>query len=115
MNNKVLEQASAEPVAPSKEDIAGSSDKGGDASYGKFSTKEGLIEAYNSLEAEFTRRSQRIKELEGLVKKREDDDKWSKKVSELTQRYPIAKELGGKIGDYLENKKDLLNEENCLE
>lgn len=32
---------------------------------GKFKTVDALLDAYNSLEAEFTRRSQRLKELEG--------------------------------------------------
>ena len=33
-------------------------------SYGKFSDAESLLNAYNSLQAEFTRRCQRVKELE---------------------------------------------------
>ena len=37
-------------------------------SYGKFKDKEGLLNAYNSLQAEFTRRCQRVKELERELK-----------------------------------------------
>lgn len=33
--------------------------------FGKFKSAEALLNAYNSLEAEFTRRSQRLRELEG--------------------------------------------------
>ena len=33
--------------------------------FGKFKSAEALLSAYNSLEAEFTRRSQRLRELEG--------------------------------------------------
>ena len=40
-------------------------------SLGKFKDAKALLEAYNSLEAEFTKRCQRIKELEA----RESDDK----------------------------------------
>ncbi len=36
-------------------------------SYGKFKDLDSLLKAYESLEAEFTRRSQRLKELEGEV------------------------------------------------
>ena len=32
---------------------------------GKFKSVDALLDAYNSLEAEFTRRSQRLRELEG--------------------------------------------------
>lgn len=37
----------------------------GAAAFGKFRSAEALLNAYNSLEAEFTRRSQRLRELEG--------------------------------------------------
>lgn len=37
-------------------------------SLGKFKDVNSLLKAYNSLEAEFTKRCQRIKELEGAVK-----------------------------------------------
>lgn len=40
---------------------------------GKFQSKEALLKAYNNLEAEFTRRSQRLKELEGLKLKAEKE------------------------------------------
>ena len=36
----------------------------GNVSYGKFKSAEALLSAYNSLQAEFTKRCQRIKELE---------------------------------------------------
>ncbi len=37
------------------------------APYGKFASADALLQAYNSLEAEFTRRSQRLRELEGRL------------------------------------------------
>lgn len=40
----------------------------GAAGLGKFKDVDALLEAYSSLEAEFTRRSQRLKELERAVK-----------------------------------------------
>ena len=39
------------------------------ASYGKFKSAEALLSAYNSLQAEFTKRCQRIKELESVANK----------------------------------------------
>ena len=39
----------------------------GSISYGKFKSAEALLSAYNSLQAEFTKRCQRIKELEAIA------------------------------------------------
>ncbi len=41
----------------------------GKASFGKFKSAEALLSAYNSLQAEFTKRCQRIKELESTANK----------------------------------------------
>lgn len=41
------------------------------ADLGKFKSVDALLNAYNSLEAEFTRRSQRLRELEGRVSSNE--------------------------------------------
>ncbi len=42
-------------------------EKGAEVSFGKFKDANALLSAYNSLQAEFTKRCQRIKELEGQV------------------------------------------------
>ena len=41
------------------------------ASFGKFKSADALLSAYNSLQTEFTKRCQRIKELEDKITKRE--------------------------------------------
>lgn len=41
------------------------------AACGKFKSADALLRAYNSLEAEFTRRSQRLRELEGRLAREE--------------------------------------------
>ena len=42
-----------------------------DISLGKFKDVKSLLQAYNSLEAEFTKRCQHIKELEGEIKEKD--------------------------------------------
>lgn len=111
MDNKEKEQSSSVPEAG----VTASSDKAEGDSYGKFKTKEGLLEAYNALESEFTRRCQRIKELETQLGNRTVEDKWSKKVGELTEKYPVAKDLTAEIGEYIAGKRELIDDENCLE
>lgn len=100
----------------------------------KFSSAEELSKAYTALEAEFTRRSQKIRELEKLLnekdltkkpeesalaeghaKKPEEKDKWENKVKQLIERYPIAKDLAENIEDFLKQNENLIKLDDCLE
>ena len=56
----------------------------GGISYGKFKSAEALLSAYNSLQAEFTKRCQRIKELEKDANK-EDSLAKEKSATPLAQ------------------------------
>ena len=47
-------------------------ESGAAGAFGKFKSADALLNAYNSLEAEFTRRSQRLRELEGRVQGEND-------------------------------------------
>lgn len=49
-------------------------EQGGEVSLGKFKDVNALLSAYSSLQSEFTKRCQRIKELEGALKP-DDKDK----------------------------------------
>ena len=90
-------------------------DKANGASYGKFKTGEDLLNAYNALEAEFTRRSQRIKELEGALSAKTEADKWADRVKALGEKYPVARNLGKELTAYLEKNESLIAEDDCLE
>ncbi len=59
-NANDLKPTTAEPAEAEKENAA--------TELGKFRDVRALLDAYNSLEAEFTRRSQRLKELEKAEK-----------------------------------------------
>ncbi|MBQ4098735.1 MAG: hypothetical protein IJC87_01250 [Clostridia bacterium] len=50
--------------------------------FGKFKDAESLLKAYESLESEFTRRSQRLKAIEGELLARSEKDKTQLKVEE---------------------------------
>lgn len=60
-------------------------------SYGKFSGPEELLKAYNALESEFTRRSQRLREYE--KKYGETGRSIEEQKKELTRKFNIAPEL----------------------
>ncbi|MFI3229044.1 MAG: hypothetical protein R3Y23_02625 [Bacillota bacterium] len=109
--NEQTETKTAELVAEATETAT----TGVEDSFGKFKSKEQLISAYNSLEAEFTRRSQRIKELETAVNKQSEAGKWEQRVNELASKYPIAKEMSTELMDYLKEHRDIIKQENCLE
>ncbi|MGN0768082.1 MAG: hypothetical protein ACI4M8_01885 [Christensenellales bacterium] len=62
-----------------------------ETSYGKFSGPEELLKAYNALESEFTRRSQRLKEYEKTYG--ETGRSIEEQKQELTRRFNVSPEL----------------------
>ena len=82
------------------EDINGASEQ---ISLGKFKDVNSLLKAYNSLEAEFTRRCQRIKELEGAERKGQVIPPESSVGAQVTDAGISDEEKNRIIGDYLKN------------
>ena len=71
---------------------------------GKFKDAQALLKAYESLEAEFTRRSQRLKTIEGELQSRSLKDKTVSEVggnniaaADFNGRYPLAVKYAEKI------------------
>lgn len=67
-------------------------------SLGKFKDVNALLNAYNSLEAEFTKRCQRVKELENMIK------------GETKVPFSVENEEKDAQGTTKENKEDVLKE-----
>lgn len=88
------------------------SDKENTTSFGKFRNAEELLKAYNSLESEFTKRSQKLRELE---QDKPAKTNWESKVANLFERYPKANGYTEEIIKEIADNKTLLNEESCLE
>ena len=65
------EQAESTAQAAEAEEVIGATAE--EVSFGKFKDAKSLVNAYNSLQAEFTRRSQRLKALEGALEKADKD------------------------------------------
>ena len=87
-------------------------DKNTGNSYGKFSTAEELVRAYNNLESEFTRRSQKLKEYEKAYG--ESVKSIEEQKAELTRKYPIATEIIEEAARAAETRKDGTNVERAL-
>lgn len=96
-----------------KEEIKDDDDDKNNA-LGKFKNPEELLRAYGELEREFTRRSQRLKELENGKKKMSDED-FKVAVDKFFERTPSAKVFAKDIAQKLMQQPDLKNEENCLD
>ena len=79
--------------------------------YGKFKDAESLLKAYNSLEAEFTKKSQRLSLLEGenektqlkLNKQAENE----KRVEEFVSKFEFAKPFSSALKESLQNNEDV--------
>ena len=94
-------------------------DKESSDSFGKFKTAQELKNAYRNLEQEFTRKSQRLKEVEQELEKsrsaKRENDKWTERVRELHAKYPCSQSLGEEITAYVKENKGLMEKDNCLE
>ena len=105
LNNEVIENtAEAENNLNSDTcaaDPAEAEENSATTAYGKFADAKALYSAYLALEAEFTRRSQRLKELESGNKVQSDDAPSPKEQASETGA-PISEEVRrAVIEDYL--------------
>lgn len=82
------------------ETLTAESDKEREVSYGKFKSAEELLKAYNSLQSEFTKRSQKLKEYET---KNAETEKLEGQVAEFVEKYPIAEKFADEIATELAN------------
>ena len=94
--------------------------------YGKFKDVDSLLTAYNNLQAEFTRKCQKLSELEKNDKENlekielekmpifETDD-WQNKVSNFLEQNKDAKKYANEISNYILNDPELQNDKNALE
>lgn len=68
---------------------------------GKFKNPEELLKAYEELEKEFTKKSQRLKELEASLRPYESEEEWREAADKFFEKTPsakaLAKEIAGEI------------------
>ena len=70
-------------------------DKREETSYGKFNSAEELLKAYSALESEFTKRSQRLKELEN----KQSGEAKKEEVKSFMERYPVAEKFADELNE----------------
>ena len=94
----------------------------------KFKDVSSLIKAYNCLEAEFTKRSQRLRQLEGecealkaeLKTKQdsfagENDTHGETSAEDFIKRYPCAAEFADEIAAVVEGDRNATRESACID
>lgn len=99
-----------------------------DGSLGKFKDAESLLSAYNSLQAEFTKKCQKLSQTQKLLdeavasdaesNKAEpifSTDHWNEAVTDFLKQNAKAKEYSGEIATEIMNDKELQNSPNALE
>jgi hypothetical protein len=113
------DKATQNPMEAVKQ--ADGSEEGKSAPLGKFANEQELAKAYKALEAEFTRRSQRLRELEKASEEGKPPQKsgggesWEERVSALIQKYPVARELCGEIEEFIKENNTIIAQNDCLE
>jgi len=100
------------------------------SNYGKFKDATSLLNAYNNLEKEFTKKSQKLAELikehsssQSIINTPEEkvapipffkQKDWQNEVSKFFNENPEAKAFAKEIASTLINDRDIANSKNCL-
>ena len=89
--------------------------KNNEQKYGKFKNPEELLRAYTELEKEFTRRSQKLKELENVKDTPFfSEDEWHEAVDKFFNETPSAKPFAKDIANEILRHPELKKDRNCL-
>lgn len=83
--------------------------------YGKFKNPQELLKAYNELEKEFTRRSQKLKEYESSSQAYKSEAEWKVAVDKFFKRTPSAKAYAREIAKVIVNEPELRQDRACLD
>lgn len=92
-----------------------------DSTFGKFKDAKALREAYDNLQSEFTRKCQRLSELERKDNTREDlvpeygTEHWREQLSTFLDNNPEAKNYASQIGQILIEDKVLASSPHSLD
>ena len=83
---------------------------------GKFKNPQELLRAYGELEKEFTRKSQRLKELESGANENCEfsEEKWKEAADKFFQQTPSAKPFAREIASKIMEEPSLKNDKDCF-
>lgn len=107
-------------VADATQNQGISSSQSNGSQLGKFKDTEALLSAYNSLQVEFTKKCQKLSELEKQQIPVEQspifmNENWSDKVTEFLSKNQDAKNYASEISEYIMANPNMANKDNALE
>lgn len=82
--------------------------------FGKFKNPSELYKAYCELEREFTKRSQKLKQLESQHGGFVSEEQWHEAVDKFFDKAPSAKHFAKEIACKIMDEPELKNDKNCL-
>lgn len=82
--------------------------------FGKFKNPSELYKAYRELEREFTKRSQKLKQLESEQGGFASEEQWREAVDKFFNETPSAKSFAKEIACKIMEEPQLKNDRNCL-
>jgi len=93
-------------------------DMGSKENFGKFKDAESLLKAYTSLEAEFTKKSQKLATLEMQTEKQNEEiqkqEMLNKRVEEFVSKFDIAKPFSSALKESLATSENANLEEEAI-
>ena len=93
-------------------------EEGSKQEFGKFKDAESLLKAYTSLQAEFTKKSQRLASLETEAQKlnetQQKQDMLNKRVEEFVNKFDIVKPFTSALKESLQSGEDVNLEEEAI-
>ena len=96
-------QDNALQAARDMEGSASQVNDNGSNEFGKFKDAQSLLKAYNSLQTEFTKKSQRLSELENSKTEFTRDEKIDRALTDLGQNHDIANRFYGALKESAKN------------
>ena len=116
MENEVLEEQPSQQSQAQNEREPVSSD--GSFDLGKFKDQQSLLEAYNNLQAEFTRKCQKLSQLEKEMSKPSvpvyQTKEWQQKVSDFLSTHVEAKQFASEISQKIIENPNIYSGDNAL-
>lgn len=87
------------------------------STYGKFKSKEALLEAYNNLQSEFTKKCQALAKMQNIDNVSTPSvlqEGFDEKINQFVDQYPEAKDYVEDIKELIKNDKSVANSENPI-
>lgn len=102
-DDKIAEEKSGEDINKKQEN-----------KFGKFANPQELYKAYLELEKEFTRRSQKLKELEGNEVAFKNEEEWKSAADKFFELAPSARKFARDIAQEIYSRPELKRDKNCF-